>query len=176
MYRERINPPTAEKIGLIGTHWSEGWVIEDNTIRYSISTCVTLGKHCDEFDAVTLPMFLDGNLYLKGALPSKHEPNPLVLFDIDPEIELSEKEDELHLHIYHDKAWLQQERSHVTTNKLGKVKEISSASIKSALILFLGNTKRGQYPHIQDHSSACVIFIRKRLLSFEIDQRCSVFP
>jgi alpha-N-arabinofuranosidase len=43
-------PPTAEQIGLVGTHWSKGWVIEDNTIRYSVSTCVTLGKYGDEFD------------------------------------------------------------------------------------------------------------------------------
>jgi len=43
-------PPTAEQIGLIGTHWSRGWIIEDNDIRYSICTGVTLGKHGDEFD------------------------------------------------------------------------------------------------------------------------------
>jgi len=43
-------PPTAEQIGLVGTHWSKGWVIENNTIRYSICTGVTLGKHGDEFD------------------------------------------------------------------------------------------------------------------------------
>jgi len=43
-------PPTAEQIGLVGTHWSKGWVIEGNTIRYSVSTCVTLGKYGDEFD------------------------------------------------------------------------------------------------------------------------------
>ena len=43
-------PPTAEQVGLIGTHWSKGWVIEDNTIRYSTCTGVTLGKHGDEFD------------------------------------------------------------------------------------------------------------------------------
>jgi len=43
-------PPTAEQIGLIGTHWSKGWIIEDNTIRYSVNTCVTLGKYGDEFD------------------------------------------------------------------------------------------------------------------------------
>jgi alpha-N-arabinofuranosidase len=43
-------PPTAEQIGLIGTHWSRGWVIEDNDIRYSTCTCVTLGKYGDEFD------------------------------------------------------------------------------------------------------------------------------
>lgn len=43
-------PPTAEQVGLIGTHWSQGWIIEDNTIRYSICTGITLGKHGDEFD------------------------------------------------------------------------------------------------------------------------------
>ena len=43
-------PPTAEQIGLISTHWSKGWVIENNTIRYSACSCVTLGKYGDEFD------------------------------------------------------------------------------------------------------------------------------
>ena len=43
-------PPTAEQIGLIGTHWSKGWVIENNIIRYSVCVGVTLGKHGDKFD------------------------------------------------------------------------------------------------------------------------------
>ncbi len=43
-------PPTAEQVGLIGTHWSKGWIIEDNVIRYSICTGITLGKHGDEYD------------------------------------------------------------------------------------------------------------------------------
>ena len=43
-------PPTAEQIGAIGTNWSKGWLIEDNTIRYSTCSGVTLGKHGDEFD------------------------------------------------------------------------------------------------------------------------------
>jgi alpha-N-arabinofuranosidase len=43
-------PPTAEQIGLIGTHWSKGWIIENNVISHSICTGVTLGKHGDEFD------------------------------------------------------------------------------------------------------------------------------
>jgi alpha-N-arabinofuranosidase len=43
-------PPTAEQIGLIGTHWSKGWIIENNTIRYSVCTGVTLGKYGDEWD------------------------------------------------------------------------------------------------------------------------------
>ncbi len=43
-------PPTAEQVGLIGTHWSKGWTIEDNTIRYSICTGVSLGKYGDDWD------------------------------------------------------------------------------------------------------------------------------
>jgi alpha-N-arabinofuranosidase len=43
-------PPTAEQIGLLGTHWSKGWIIEDNDISYSVCTGITLGKHGDEFD------------------------------------------------------------------------------------------------------------------------------
>ncbi len=43
-------PPTAEQVGLIGTHWSKGWIIEHNTIRYSACVGVTLGKYGDEWD------------------------------------------------------------------------------------------------------------------------------
>ena len=45
-------PPTAEQIGLIGTHWSQGWIIENNDIQYSTCSGVTLGKYGDEFDNV----------------------------------------------------------------------------------------------------------------------------
>lgn len=43
-------PPTAEQIGLIGTHWSKGWIIEKNEICYSVCSGITLGKYGDEFD------------------------------------------------------------------------------------------------------------------------------
>ena len=43
-------PPTAEQVGLIGTNWSKGWVIENNTISDSKCSGITLGKHGDEFD------------------------------------------------------------------------------------------------------------------------------
>jgi alpha-L-arabinofuranosidase len=43
-------PPTAEQIGLIGTHWSKGWIIESNVISHSICTGITLGKYGDEWD------------------------------------------------------------------------------------------------------------------------------
>jgi len=43
-------PPTAEQIGLIGTHWSKGWIIENNEICYSICSGISLGKYGDEYD------------------------------------------------------------------------------------------------------------------------------
>ena len=43
-------PPTAEQIGLIGTHWSKGWIIENNTISHSACVGITLGKYGDKFD------------------------------------------------------------------------------------------------------------------------------
>jgi alpha-N-arabinofuranosidase len=45
-------PPTTEQIGLVGTHWSKGWIIENNTIRYSTCTGITLGKYNDPKDAM----------------------------------------------------------------------------------------------------------------------------
>ena len=43
-------PPTAEQIGLIGTHWSKGWIIENNVISHSICSGIALGKHGDQYD------------------------------------------------------------------------------------------------------------------------------
>lgn len=43
-------PPTAEQIGLIGTHWSKGWIIENNIIRDSKCVGITLGKYGDQWD------------------------------------------------------------------------------------------------------------------------------
>ena len=43
-------PPTAEQMGLIGTHWSRGWIIENNTIEYSKCSGISLGKYGDDYD------------------------------------------------------------------------------------------------------------------------------
>jgi len=43
-------PPTAEQKALIGTHWSKGWIIENNDISYSKCSGVSLGKYGDEWD------------------------------------------------------------------------------------------------------------------------------
>lgn len=43
-------PPTAEQVGLVGTHWSKGWIIESNVISHSRCSGITLGKYGDEWD------------------------------------------------------------------------------------------------------------------------------
>jgi alpha-N-arabinofuranosidase len=43
-------PPTAEQVGLIGTHWSRGWIIESNVISHSTCSGIALGKYGDEWD------------------------------------------------------------------------------------------------------------------------------
>jgi alpha-N-arabinofuranosidase len=43
----------SEQIGMIGTHWSKGWIIEDNVISHSMNTGVTLGRY--ELKDIPLP-------------------------------------------------------------------------------------------------------------------------
>jgi len=43
-------PPTAEQVGLIGTHWSKGWIIENNVISHSVCSGIALGKYGDRYD------------------------------------------------------------------------------------------------------------------------------
>ncbi len=43
-------PPTAEQVGVIGPHWSKGWIIERNLVRNSVCSGISLGKYGDEFD------------------------------------------------------------------------------------------------------------------------------
>jgi len=43
-------PPSAEQAGIVGTNWSKGWIIENNTVRNSKCSGISLGKYGDEFD------------------------------------------------------------------------------------------------------------------------------
>jgi len=72
------------------------------------------------YDPAVLPVFMGHNVFLKGAKPSKHEANPLVLKDADPDLRLLEKADGLYLEMSLDKACAQQQRPLVTTELLGK--------------------------------------------------------
>ena len=37
-------------MGLVGTHWSRGWIIEDNVVQYSKCVGIALGKYGDAWD------------------------------------------------------------------------------------------------------------------------------
>lgn len=50
------SPPTTEQIGLIGSHWSKGWVIEECVVRYSACAGITLGKYHDPEDFPDRPV------------------------------------------------------------------------------------------------------------------------
>lgn len=40
-------PPTADQIGMVGPHWSCGWIIENNCVHDSKCTGISLGKYSD---------------------------------------------------------------------------------------------------------------------------------
>jgi alpha-N-arabinofuranosidase len=74
------------------------------------------------YDPTKLPVFMAGNVFLKGAKPSRHESNPLVQTNVDPGIKLVEESNGIYLQMTFDKAWAQQQRQLVTTELLGKAK------------------------------------------------------
>lgn len=43
-------PPTADQLGIIGPHWSKGWIIEDNDIHDSKCSGISLGKEASTGD------------------------------------------------------------------------------------------------------------------------------
>lgn len=45
-------PPTSEQMGIVGTHWSCGWVIDDCEISGSCCSGLTLGKFGDEYNSI----------------------------------------------------------------------------------------------------------------------------
>ncbi|MCX6877756.1 MAG: DUF1565 domain-containing protein [Verrucomicrobia bacterium] len=72
-------------------------------------------------DTTRLPVWMSGNVFLKGAKPSKHETGLLLKPDFDPALNLLEKTDGLYLEITADNAWAtERTRQLVTTELLGK--------------------------------------------------------
>lgn len=57
--------PTAEQIGMVAPHWGKGWIIEDNVIRNSHASGITLGKEAgtgqDEWR--NDPRHIDGSIH-----------------------------------------------------------------------------------------------------------------
>ena len=47
-------PPTAEQFGMLGTHWSKGWIIEDNILHDAKCSAISLGKNATIEDNLAL--------------------------------------------------------------------------------------------------------------------------
>ena len=58
-----------------------------------------------QYDQVAYPVWMSGNIFLKGTRPSRHEQAPLEQTEFDPAIKLVEKENSLSLDITLDQAW-----------------------------------------------------------------------
>lgn len=63
-------PPTTEQIGLLGTNWGKGWIIEENTVAYSACAGITLGKYDDpeDFGNRDVVEFTDGEDTYHGTI------------------------------------------------------------------------------------------------------------
>jgi alpha-N-arabinofuranosidase len=76
-----------------------------------------------QYDEAPLPVLMDGNVFLDGARPSRHEANPLVKWDLDPGLKLVEAADGCNLEFTLDTAWAADRiRTLVTTQRLGKAR------------------------------------------------------
>ena len=79
------------------------------------------GADLSIYDNAPLPVWMDGNVFLKGAKPSKYEKDPLVKPDFDPAIKLVEEADGFYLEMTFDPAWnTERTRQLVTTKLLGR--------------------------------------------------------
>ncbi len=79
------------------------------------------GNGLADYDAAKLPSWMDGNVFLKGAKPSKYEADPLVKPQFDPAIKLVEAAGGFHLEFSLGEVLsVDRPRKRVTTELLGK--------------------------------------------------------
>jgi alpha-N-arabinofuranosidase len=72
------------------------------------------------YDGAPLPVKMDGNVFLKGAKPSKFEKAPLVEPSYEPALKLVETPEGFFLEISFGKAWTERPRKLLTTESLGR--------------------------------------------------------
>jgi alpha-L-arabinofuranosidase len=62
----------SEQIGLIGTHWSKGWIIENNVISHSMNSGITLGRYDLGKFGIALPAVSAPGFVQSCELATKH--------------------------------------------------------------------------------------------------------
>ena len=70
------------------------------------------------YNSTPLPVFMGGNVFLNGAVPSVHEVDPLVQSQYDPQIVLHEEADGMYLDITVDATWAQKQSHQIITSQL----------------------------------------------------------
>lgn len=99
---------------------AEGYV---ETIERFYNNIIVNHNGLIAYDDESHPTGMAGNVFLKGAKPSKHETDPIVSPDFDPAIKLLHKPEGVFLEITLDKSWAdERQRQLVTTELLGKAK------------------------------------------------------
>ena len=118
-----LNPYDGRTTPFHKAHSTEVEGLHDNPSgddRYYNNLFVERGG-LSQYDTTRLPVWMEGNVFLKGAKPSGHETGPLLKPGFDPALKLVEKVDGFYLNISLDKAWsTERTRNLVTTNLLGK--------------------------------------------------------
>jgi alpha-N-arabinofuranosidase len=118
----RMNPYDARQTPFHKAHSTELAGMHDNPYgddRY-VNNLFVQSADLSPYDAAPLPVQMDGNVFLKGAKPSKHEKTPLVDARFDPAIKLIEKPGGFYLELGFDQAWTERIRRLVTTERLGR--------------------------------------------------------
>jgi alpha-N-arabinofuranosidase len=115
-FDERLTPfHKAHATELAGLHNSPS-----GDVRYYNNLFVRLSD-ASPYNTAKLPVWMAGNVFLKGARPSRHELAPLLKPDFDPQLALVEKPDGWYLEFAVDRAWAtERTRNLVTTGLLGK--------------------------------------------------------
>jgi alpha-N-arabinofuranosidase len=74
-----------------------------------------------QYDNPKLPVWMNGNVFLQGAKPSRHEAAPLVQPEFAPALKLVEQAGGFYLEMNYDPAWnTERTRQLVTTRLLGR--------------------------------------------------------
>ena len=117
----RANPYDARQTPFHKPHSTELAGMHDNPFgddRYFNNLFVGHGD-LSQYDEASMPVYMDGNVFLKGARPSKHEKEPLLKAEFDPALKLIAKPDAFYLEFGFDKGWAERTRRLVTTERLG---------------------------------------------------------
>jgi alpha-N-arabinofuranosidase len=118
----RIVPHDARMTPYLKPHSTETAQLHDNPCgdNHFYNNIFVERSDLTGFDSAKLPNSMEGNVFIRGAKPSKLEVNPLILDKVTTELLLQQKPDGWFLNIRPQEAWETRKRPQVSTDLLGK--------------------------------------------------------